>query len=208
MAIEMKYPRTPHRLCSLGATSDDVFINCEGSFLGEEVVVTEKMDGENTSMYREGIHARSLDSVDHPSRHWVKALHSSIARDIPENMRICGENLYAEHSIHYDDLESYFLTFSIWEGNIILSWDDTVEWAGLLGLSMVPVLYRGIWDGYLPRDCKLDLEKQEGYVVRVASSFKVWDFGTNVAKFVRSGHVQTDSHWMEKPIVKNGLHQG
>lgn len=41
-------------------------------FLKGPVVITEKMDGENTTLYRDGLHARSLDSRHHPSRNWVK----------------------------------------------------------------------------------------------------------------------------------------
>lgn len=47
-------------------------------FLGQEVVVTEKIDGENTTMYPDHIHARSLDSNHHPSRNIVKQLHGQV----------------------------------------------------------------------------------------------------------------------------------
>jgi hypothetical protein len=36
------------------------------------------------------------------------------------------------------------LVFSIWNEQNALSWDETVEWAELLGLFTVPVLWRGI----------------------------------------------------------------
>ena len=61
----------------------------------------------------------------------------------------------------------------------------------------------------------MDLEKQEGYVIRVADSFTVdfsdtkhndEQFSQYIAKFVRKGHVNEDSdHWMNKEIIKNGL---
>lgn len=50
-----------------------------------------------------------------PSRDWIKALHGQIAHEIPEGWRLCGENLYARHSIAYDALPSYFTLFSIWD---------------------------------------------------------------------------------------------
>ncbi len=63
---------------------------------------------------------------------------------IPEGWRICGENVYACHSIHYIALTSYFYVFSIWnEKNECLSWDATVAWCKKLGLAHVPLLYRG-----------------------------------------------------------------
>jgi len=44
----------------------------DNRLIGREVVVTEKMDGENTTMYCDNIHARSIDGRHHPSRDWVK----------------------------------------------------------------------------------------------------------------------------------------
>ena len=52
---------------------------------------------------------------------------------------------------------------------------------------------------------KLDLEKQEGYVVRLHDEFKFVDFNKSVCKFVRKGHVQTDEHWMHREIIPNKL---
>ena len=123
-----KYPRTPHLPWSPGASSDDVWIDTFALFEGSEVVITEKMDGENTTLYADHIHARSLDSRHHPSRSWVKGLHQSIAHLIPAGWRICGENLYARHSVGYEALPSYFMVFSIWdEHNHCLGWEQTVE---------------------------------------------------------------------------------
>jgi len=60
------------------------------------------------------IHARSVESGAHPSRHWVKNFWSQIRADIPPGWRVCGENLFTTHSIPYTDLESYFLGCSVW----------------------------------------------------------------------------------------------
>lgn len=206
MAEFVKYPRSPHLPWSPGGTSDDSYLFDTAHFEGREIVVTEKLDGENTSMYREGIHARSIDGRHHPSRDWVKALHGQIAPEIPEGWRVCGENVYARHSIAYLDLDSYFYVFSIWnEENESLSWDETREWAGLLGLEMVPELFRGEWDESAVRDIEIDPGLQEGYVVRVADRFTYDEFRTSLAKWVRQGHVQTDQHWMFAEIVPNRL---
>ncbi|MEL7307213.1 MAG: RNA ligase family protein, partial [Pseudomonadota bacterium] len=41
---------------------------------------------------------------------------------------MCGENLYARHSISYNNLPSYFMAFSVWnELNQCLSWQDTKQ---------------------------------------------------------------------------------
>jgi hypothetical protein len=182
----------------MGTTSDDIKLKTFDMFKGKEVVVTEKMDGENTTMYRDHIHARSLDSAYHPSRTWVNNLWGKINYLIPEEVRLCGENMFWVHSIVYTELPSYFLLFSVWSGDTCLSWDETCSMATELGLDTVPVLYRGGWDEKLVKSL-YGPEKSntsEGYVVRVASSFKYQDFSTNVAKFVREKHVQTDQHWL------------
>jgi RNA ligase len=204
----IKYPRTFHLPWSPGLTDDDRLLPSTDVFKGREVVMTEKMDGENTTMYHDYIHARSLDSGNHPSRGWVKNLHGQIQHDIPVGWRLCGENLYAEHSIRYDDLPSYFMLFSIWdEFNTCLSWDDTLQYAAVLGLEMVPVLYRGLWDEAKIRaiEKSLNLKTTEGYTVRVTDSFPYGSFRKSIAKFVRAGHVIQAHNWMMKSVVKNGL---
>jgi hypothetical protein len=204
--MKIKYPRTHHLPFSQGWTKDDKRLSSVAHFIGKEIVMSEKMDGENSTISRDYYHARSLDSVDHPSRHWIKYFWSTIRYDIPEGWRICGENLYAQHSLGYDNLESYFQVFSIWnENNECLSWNDTEDWCKLLGLTHVPVLWRGIFDENFLKNYKIDTEKQEGYVIRLAESFKFEDFSTSIAKWVRSQHVQTDEHWMSKLVIPNKL---
>lgn len=203
----VKYPRTYHLPWSEGLHDDDRMMPNVGNFVGREVVVTEKMDGENTTMYCDHIHARSIDSGPHPSRDWVKQFWSRIMGDIPEGWRICGENLYAKHSIGYDNLPSFFLGFSIWnDKNECLSWDETLEYFELYGITPVREIYRGPFDSgkimslWNPKDW----ENTEGYVCRVTDSFAYGEFRKCVGKFVRKDHVQTIKHWMHgQPMIKN-----
>ena len=201
-----KYPRTPHLPWSPGWTSDDIRCVSVNNFAKKHIVITEKMDGENTSMYPDHIHARSIDSRHHSSRHWVKSLHARIRNNIPENWRLCGENVYAKHSIEYCDLPSYFLLFSIWdERNVCLSWEETKEWAQLLELDLPNVMYEGEWDLSWFSSCSINTKTCEGYVVRTAGEFHYSGFSKNVAKWVRESHVQSDKHWMHSEIVPNKL---
>ena len=205
-----KYPRTPHLSFSPGVNEDDIKLDRHSIFNNHQVVVTEKLDGENTTLYRDYIHARSLDSRHHPSRAWVKALQATIGGDIPEGWRICGENLYARHAIAYHNLSSYFYIFSIWNrDNYCLSWSETAEWAAMLDLELPAVLYRGLWNEKKIRKIgeNLDLEKCEGFVVRNIEQFHYQDFSQNVAKWVRSNHIQTDAHWMHREVVPNLLRE-
>lgn len=204
--MRTKYPRTLHLPWSPGATGDDLRQVDASCFEGREVVVTEKMDGENTTLYRDGLHARSIDGRHHPSRDWVKGLHGRICWQIPEGWRVCGENLFARHSIGYAALPSYFMAFSVWnDAGAALSWDDTVSFCASLGVDTVPVLWRGVWEERAVRALDLDVERQEGYVVRVAEAFEFDAFSTSLAKWVRRDHVTSDQHWMHAAIVPNGL---
>lgn len=204
-----KYPRTYHLPWSEGLTTDDKRIEHLDLFLGQRVIVTEKIDGENTSLYPDHLHARSLDSKHHPSRNCIKQLHGEICFNIPEHNRLCGENVFAKHSIFYDKLPAYFLLFSMWTDKICWSWDDTVEWALLLGLHTVPVLYDGIWDEAKVKSCWTGVSAygpdQEGYVVRLAREFHFDEFSKCVTKFVRENHVQTSEHWLNEKIIPNLL---
>ena len=202
-----KYPRTLHFPWSPNLQNDDRLLTSLGGFEGEEVVATLKLDGENTTMYRGYIHARSLDSKHHPSRDWVKALHGRIAHEIPEDFRICGENLFGEHSLHYGSLPDYFAVFNIWERGDALDWDATVSYCEMLGLHHVPVLWRGMWDEKTIRDVTMGLDpaKHEGTVVRVTRAIKAGEWKRVVGKCVRSNHVTTDQFWMTRPVVPNGL---
>lgn len=67
-----KYPRTPHLPWSAGKTDDDIVLLSTEHFEGKKVVVTEKLDGENTTMYTDYLHARSTINRPHISRGWVK----------------------------------------------------------------------------------------------------------------------------------------
>ena len=193
-----KYPRTYHLPNSPTVGKDDRVLSSTGCFNGQQVVVTEKMDGENTTIYWDGYcHARSLDSGYHPSRERTKALAAAIGWQLPYGWRICGENLTAIHSIEYNNLPGFFLVFSIWnEKNECLSWEDTVEWCKLLDLMHVPVLYEGPWkaiDFAFNRDA-------EGYVVRNAHKFHYRDFRNNVAKYVQLRIGPEVHNWMHQQV--------
>lgn len=140
-----------------------------------------------------------------------------MAHEIPEGWRICGENLFARHSISYKQLESYFLVFSIWtEENRCLSWGDTQEYAETLGFRTVAEAanYQPDYVEFSEKTADSWLEKAhavtgeedcEGYVVRIRDGFHFDDFGTHIAKYVRKNHVQTTHNWMFQQITKNEL---
>ena len=205
----VKYPRTYHLPWSESKTDDDKTLKDVDHFIGKRVIVSEKMDGENTSLYRNYFHARSIDGRNHPSRSMAKSIHARFAHDIPNGWRICVENLYATHSIHYENLKSYIYGISIWDNrNVCLSWDETLTFFSLLDIYPIETIYDGIFDESLIKKLYSINDKniREGYVIRLADEFHYKNFNKSVAKFVRKNHVQTDSHWMhEQRITPNEL---
>jgi hypothetical protein len=87
----------------------------------------------------------------------------------------------------------------------------------MIGIAHVPVKkYNFMWPKHVNGDkmeeCLKDYvisphlrDNEEGYVVRNADKFHYDDFSSNVAKWVRKNHVQTDTHWMHSTIIPNGL---
>jgi hypothetical protein len=196
-----KYPRTPHLPESQTISSDDKKATPDTlSYLqsGIDLVVSEKLDGGNLTFMREHFYARSLDSGTHLWDTRAKQLHAEIAHEIPNNWRISGESMYARRSVDYDNLPGVFMVFGIWdETNTLLSWDETTEYANMLSLPMVPVLYRGtdyqkaisVWGK------TLNDEISEGFVIRDAGKIAYDDFTHKAAKYVRANHVRTDASW-------------
>jgi len=210
--MPIKFPRTWHIPTSPGATSDDKSHADISVFEGKSVVITEKMDGENTTVYQDGTtHARSLTPNKHPSRAWLKQRIPTFAYLLPKGWRVCGEYLYAQHSIAYDTLPGYFLVFSVIdEKEICCAWDITRLWTLSLDLHTVPVLFRGIFTEEVvaelskPAPSKYGKER-EGFVIRPDHSFPMNQYSTLTGKYVRPHHVTTDEHWMRKTVVPNHI---
>lgn len=209
--MKVKYPKSWHLNYSEKTSSDDRQHHGDSHFQGRNVIVTIKMDGENTTIYNHTSHARSLDSnIDSEDRRWIEALRKSKIEDnIPKNYRICGENMFWKHTCFYDDLESMFLVFSIWEGDRCLSWDETKMWCNLLGLKTVPVLYEGPYNKELILKRFSEYLKThkdvEGFVVRVEDDFNISDFSTSLSKYVRKSFVIPSQHWRYSKKISNQL---
>lgn len=210
-----KYPRTPHLPGSPSNVGQEY--TWDFKFSGE-VIVTEKMDGENTTMYSDKVHARSIDSRHHASQDMMKSFWAERCGEIPIGMRICGEYLYAKHSIAYDSLPSFFMGISVWDGPICLSWSDTLEWFELLDIVPVPVLAQigpALSPEHLVREARTiwenetgGVDRSEGFVIRSADSFGLKQFNDNIGKWVRPNHVDASRHWRHKGITPNKVISG
>ena len=224
-----KYPRTKHLPWSGSATHDDRFLDSTECFHNQQVVVTLKLDGESTSLYSDGsFHARSLDSQADPSRDWLHKWWGGVCYtpesqyvfegiynqydNLEGDLRFCGENLRAKHTLEYTNLESYFYLHSIWLGDYCLHWEDTVNITDELSLSMAPMLYHGLYNEKAIREFDslevYDGMPVEGYVVRLASSILLKDFGSSVAKYVRPDFHIGQQHWFHSQREYNRLKDG
>lgn len=201
--MKIKYPKSYHfHYSEKLSKKDDRRHKNDDHFSNKEVVATIKLDGENSSLYNDGYHARSLDSkVDSEDRRWLDTLRTTkVAGKIPDNWRICGENMFYKHTCKYSNLENLFYIFSIWEENKCLHWDVVKEAAAKLELPVVPEVYRGPYDKELIMEAfsqyiKGSEDEVEGFVVRSVSEFQIEDFKYNLSKFVRHTFQIGNSHW-------------
>lgn len=202
-----KYGRTSHLPISPGTTNDDKVMSSLERLMVDDLIITEKMDGENTTIHRLGMHARSPDSMYHPSRDWVKGFAASIAPQLETDERIVGENLFARHSLAYEELPSFFMGFAWIIDGEVQAWDTTLVKFAELGITPVRELYRGPFHECLLQKVaqQLDLSKQEGFVVRDAGKFDESAMPVCMGKYVRPDHVQSDVHWMNAELVPNRM---
>jgi hypothetical protein len=206
--MNTKYPRTMHFPYSPGAKNDDRIAFDSPRLLNTPVVFTEKLDGENTCLNREGVFARSHGAPTlNPWAQYLKPVWQSRLSDLTSlNIDLFGESLYGIHSIEYESLSTHFYVFAVrYRSNgEWASWGEIEEIAALLEFPVVPVL----GDAIPPSDQWLRERveqlsaspsafggEREGVVVRVASRFAAEEFEDCVRKWVRKGHVQTDQFW-------------
>lgn len=212
--MRVKYPRSFHLSYSQKLASDDKKNINEDHFIDEEVIVTIKMDGENTTIYNDYIHARSLDSnVDTEDRRWIDAMRKSrIESNIPDSFRICGENMFYKHTCEYNNLDDMFYVFAIFDNDNCLSWDETKIWCDLLGLKTVPVIYEGVYDKKIilaefNKYIQSSTDDVEGFVVRLSNEFDINSFEYSLNKYVRSTFVLPPEHWRHSKKTINKLNK-
>ena len=211
----MKFPRIYHLPNSPGLSNDDKRVESVELFLNRTVVITEKLDGSNVCLSRDNVFARSHSGTPtHPSFDLLKAKHAELKYAIEEGIDIYCEWCYAVHSIKYDFLPDYLFVIAIRDRDrgIWLSYHDTINKVIQLKLKTAPFLERVIFTDEImlanivnkfARKPSVFGCEREGIVLRVDDEFE--DLSSSMAKWVRKDHVQTDEHWMHKPIEKQKL---
>ena len=198
----MKYPRTPYWPTSPSIAPGDRVIGDVEIFTKVSVVITEKLDGSNTTLYKGEATTRSGDS---PA--WLGMAKKHHAwKMFDSDVYLYGEDIYGIHSIEYDPVEEdhTFYAFAAREGTRFMSWYETVNFATRMDIPTVPELYRGRLHSVEEIDRLLEKlhgqesmigGEREGLVLRIAYPFDASQFSKMVCKSVRPNHVQTDEHW-------------
>jgi hypothetical protein len=219
----MKYPRTPYLTCSPTIDeSDRLTVDLE-NLCHRPLVATIKLDGSNVQLTRKHVAARNGATANHPSFNMLKQIHAQIRNQIPEDITIYAEWLYAKHSIHYTGalaLKSLLRPFGILEREKVHdheqafyfwhSWSAVEVLSASLGLDTVPVIgnFSFISEGQAAAESgrigmSVIVSGHEGFVLRDVNTMYISDFSTNIGKWVRPNHVQTTDHWSKTSIIKN-----
>ena len=204
-----KYPPTPYWPWSptIGR-GDDVHAN-PSRFVGEDVVVTEKLDGGNTLLHAGKVYARSVSAPSEAK--WMAMVKKHHAWKVTEpDVWLYGEDIYGVHSIEYAPVaeRATFHAFALRGGDgAFAAFDEIEEYASQRDIPIVPILFRGCFRSVAEIGAFISHAhdepsclggKREGVVMRLAGSFPALEFRDNMCKSVRLGHVGTDDHWTRK----------
>jgi len=207
MALDrLKYPRTPYWPYSPAVGRDEGVHGNPRRFLGENVVITEKIDGSNALLHAGYVYGRSVSAPSDAK--WMAMVKKHHAWKVTEpDVYLYGEDIYGVHSITYHAVREHetFHAFAIRDDDgDFASFAEVEAYARQRDIPVVPVLFKGRFRTLAEIREFVDRSHREpsalggvreGVVLRIARSFPASAFGDNVCKSVRVGHVQSDEHW-------------
>jgi hypothetical protein len=214
----VRFPRTPHLSVDPEADirDDKVLLPAEAqAFLSEEVIVEEKIDGENlgVSVVNGRLTAQSRGSYVELGgksfrglESWLRPRASRIATALGFDLILFGEWTAAKHSVFYDELPDWLLLFDVYDRRSegFLSPDDRDSFAEALQLAVVPRLAVGVYglpdlEGLLGKS-RVGHQPMEGLVLRHSVH------PDDRAKLVRPNFLAgIDAHWRSAPTTMNRL---
>ncbi|EQC25842.1 hypothetical protein SDRG_16291 [Saprolegnia diclina VS20] len=221
-----KFPRTRHLLPSGGVTRDDLVLDPldAGRFVQTRVTIQEKVDGANLGLFLNDDFAIVAQNRSHFCNSstapqfkgldiWIQVHQFELIELLspPGRYVLYGEWLFAQHSIGYSRLPSYFLAFDILDraDNTFWSVERVTERLEETSIHMVPTLSTTTvadLDGYqrlLETPSAFYDGPVEGIVIRREEDGVLVDR----AKLVRDDFIQEiGDHWAKKGVVKNQLH--
>ena len=202
----LKYPSTPYWPWSPSiGRGDDVHANPD-RFVGEDLVVTEKLDGGNTLLHAGKVYSRSVSAPSEAK--WMAMVKKYHAWKVTEpNIWLYGEDIYGVHSIEYEPVaeQATFHAFALRHGDGAFSaFAELEDYAAQREIPIVPVLFKGRFQSVTEISAFMTRAheepsalggEREGAVMRLARGFPAAEFQDSVCKSVRPGHVQTNEHW-------------
>jgi len=219
---KIKFPRTAHVYSDRRYRDDLQLSEWETKELFEnELIVQEKVDGANLGLFmKDGeIHAINRNTqIDYSIprndqfkklKEWINNNYVDLSSILEDKKMIFGEWLFAEHSVEYDNLPSYFLCFDIFD----LSESKFVSQTNLetildqTKISYNPVLYKGKIDSISDLDdlmvqSQFGPGKMEGLYLRVDDEHHLLRRHKYVgAHFIQA--IEEDGHWKSKGMKIN-----
>ena len=204
--MDAKYPRTPYWPFSPSIGRDDLVHPAPERFVGQHVVVTEKLDGGNTMLHRGSVYARSTSAPSEGK--WMAMVKKHHAwKVVEDDVYLYGEDIFGIHSIAYEPVpeDETFHAFALRDGDgAFASFTALEAYASEKDIPVVPVLFRGRFRSVSDIRAFFDRAhagrsalggEREGVVLRLAEGFTATDFSDCVCKSVREGHVQSEDHW-------------
>lgn len=207
--IPPPYPRTPYLWREDPDEADAVVPDCESdTWLAEPVVVEEKLDGANVSLWLDSGAVRvasrgGADGMDRAGqlgrlRAWACERHPALTQLLDDGCAVYGEWLWLEHSVAYDRLPDWLVVLDLWtpgRGLLDLGARDraTIE----AGLLVPPRLFEGVLHTSealrgLIGPSRFGHQPMEGVVLRRADGAR--------CKVVRPGFSRKpDSEWRGAP---------
>ena len=205
-SLDTKYPKTPYWPWSPSIGRDDCVHPDPGRFVGESVVVTEKLDGSNTLLHAGEVYGRSVTAPSEGK--WMAMVRKHHAWKMSDpDVYLYGEDIYGVHSIAYEPVPEHetFYAFAIRNGHgASASFADVDAYARERKIPVVPILFEGRFGSiseiraFVERaaaEPSLLGGEREGVILRLSRGYPASEFANNVCKSVRAGHVSTDEHW-------------
>jgi len=204
------YPRTPHLWPPAGSTGRLVVpADQVPRWLSEPLVVEEKLDGANVSLWldmgrvdvasRGGAGARDRAGQLGRLRAWAADRQETLTGLLEGGWVVYGEWLWLQHGVHYDRLTDWLVALDLWHpgsGFAPVNERDRRCWAA--GLALPPRLFDGVTGDedrlyrLLAGSALSTHQPAEGLVLRRADGQR--------CKFVAPGHARrSDAEWSQAP---------
>ncbi|KAF0695162.1 Aste57867_14007 [Aphanomyces stellatus] len=222
----MKFPRTKHLLPSPSISRDDLVLDPldAAAFLHTPITCQEKVDGANLGFFLDADFKVVAQNRSHFTSSetapqfkgldvWIQVHQFELCELLspPGRYVLYGEWLYAQHSIPYSKLPSYFLAFDLFdrETNSFWSVEKLADTLAETSIHMVPTVFRGTCSNLGQLQALLETPSQfyDGLVEGVVIRKETTDGTLHArAKLVRDDFIQhIDAHWTKKGVVKNQL---